>query len=192
MTKLEIDPFTLGDTEITEVVVKPLRFLEFVKATQGTTTIKDYQRSRMRASVTLNGNLISSEQISMLPIKVGKKIVEELNKIDDGNGPGEILSGDNDGINAPILYRLGTPLKMKRGKEDVFIKELEFQAKTFGDIEDIIASDHILVQAVELLKRLAVPVGVKGLTVLPENVLNQLSTADGAKIAQDVLTPFVE
>lgn len=192
MAKLEIEPFKVGEMEVTEVSIRKLNFLEFIGVAKGATNQKQYTRQRIMAAVTFNGEKVTSEQIPLLPIPVAKEIMNELNS-GEGNGiPGVVLSGDADGIHEPVLYKLGTPLKMKNSKGEVLIEELEFQAKTFGDIEDIVATENGMQQTVELLKKLAVPVGVKGLTILPESVLSQLTVADGLKIATDISPNFIE
>lgn len=189
--KLEIEPFKVGDLDVTEVTVRTLGFIDLVSVWSKSSTAKGRQRAQMQAMVRLNGQEPTIEQITKLPIKVAKRILAGMNKASDTSEPGQVLSDGADGIDTPILYKLGTPLRMKRGKEDVFITELEFKATTYDEIEDVIAAENDLAATVELIKRLAVPVGVKNLNIVPEATLSQLTMSDGMKMAIEVLAPFV-
>lgn len=188
---LEFTPFRLGDLEVTEISVSSMNFVEFVKATAHAQDTKSYHRARMKSSVQLNGKQITDEQIPLLPIPVGKKILDYLEAFETGTG-GSVTTPDANGVDAPIIFKLGTPLQMKTGKgEAQEILELEFMAKTYGDLEDALAETTPMRQAVELLRRTAVPLGTS-LTILPEALLNQVSIMDGILIAQKVVPPFVD
>lgn len=189
--KLEIEPFKTSDLEVNEVTVKSLGFMDLVKVWARASTPKGRQRAQMQAMVRFNGEEPTLDQITKLPIRVAKNIMKGMNEAGDKSEPGGVLSEGADGIDTPIVYRLGTPLKMKRGKEDVLITELEFKATTYDEIEDVIAAENDLAATVELIKKLAVPVGIKGLSIVPEAALSQLTTSDGMKMAMEVLVPFV-
>ena len=182
----DLKPFMLGDLEVTSVEVKTINYLTFMQATQGAGTQKEYNRRRVLSSVTFNGKEVTAEQYVLIPLPVAKAIFAVVN---DGarNGPaGKVLTPDADGISTPILYKLGTPLKMK----DRQVEEIEIQGKTLGDVEDIVASENGMQQAVEILKRISTPVGVKGLTILPEALLIQLTVTDGLQIATEIAPRF--
>lgn len=126
--------------------------------------------------------------ITQLPIPVARQIIAALN--DDHGTAGEVLN-DGDGISKPILYRLGNPIKLTGKGETAEIAELEFLAKVYGDVEDVLAADNTLSQTVELIRSVAKPVGVASLTSLPSWALDRISLADGVIISQRILPGFL-
>lgn len=197
--KIELEPFAIGETLVSEVHVKHMNFVEYAEMAAQLMGAKnaqrDYQRMRIRKTVTflIDGKAQSptDEQITQLPIRTSRKILDSL---DSGARPGEVISPkDADGIDRPLLYRLGTPIKYVRGKDTVEIHELEFWAKIFGDIEDIISIDALVLRAVEFIRRLGKPVSPDvNLPMLPSGAVAQITIADGLKIAQDVMPNFTE
>jgi hypothetical protein len=67
---------------------------------------------------------------------------------------------------------------------------LEFLAKTYGDIEDVLSAGDGINQAAVLLATVAKPLGTS-LTVLPSWALAQISIADGFAIMREVLPRFL-
>lgn len=189
--KLDIEPFKVGDLDVAEVEVKTLGFLAFAEAVKYAVDTKEYQRARLKASVRLDGKAVTDEQITLLPVRVGKAI---LAKLDDGaieGGRGNVLTPDANGIDQPILYELANPIKLKTKSGSAEIKELEFHARTFGELEDVLAEQTQMQQAVVALRKLAAPVGVSS-PILSEAMLQQISVLDGLTIASKVITPLVE
>lgn len=189
--KLDIEPFKVGDADVSEVEIIKLGFIAFAQAVQYAQDTKTYQRARLKASVTLNGKAITDEQITMLPVKVGKAIMA---KLDDGavdQGRGTVLTPEANGIDQPILFELANPIKLKSRSGVTEITELEFHARTFGDLEDVLAEASQMQQAVVALRKLAAPVGVSS-PILSEAMLQQISVLDGLTIASKVIAPLVE
>lgn len=101
---------------------------------------------------------------------------------------GELLS-DGDGIGSPVLYRLGTPIKTSTGD----ISELEFTARTLGDIEDVLAADRRTDQVLELIRTCAKPIGAQeGLLALPSWGAEQITLTDGLILMDQVLPRFLD
>lgn len=187
-----------GDAVIDRIEVKPLSFLELASiwtkagSRPGKREIA-FQRERIvfQTHFMSSGNRIIPEalHITALDLPVAKQILASLD-LDQGT-PGKILQ-DGDGSITTILYQLGTPLKAKTGKgEDVAISELEFQASTYGEVEEVLAAENELMQAVALLKTVAKPVMTSGnLMALPGWALDRITPADGVTIMKKILPNF--
>lgn len=147
------------------------------------------RRQRVKECVKLNGGdgkpySITAIQLSMMPISASKILFKNL--FDDTKEAGTIIQ-DGDGINEAVLYKLGTPLEM--GNDSV--KELEFFAKTYGDIEAVLSAPTNIEQAAELIKRVAKAPGTS-FTTLPSWALSQVTVADGYTILDKILPRFLD
>lgn len=187
-----------GDKVIDAIEVKPLSFLEMANLwTKASGRNNKREASFQRDRITFQAHFMSSgkrvtpeaEHITSLPINVAKQILAAVD-LDQGL-PGTIIQ-EGDGSIKPVLYKLGTPLKAKTGKgEDVEISEIEFQAKTYGEIEDVLAAENEIMQAVALLRTVAKPVMSTGsLMALPGWALDRITPADGVTIMKKVLPSF--
>jgi hypothetical protein len=202
VTKLPTpDRIALGDCELGEkridgAVVRPLTFQSFVDllaTAQAMTQPKSWdarlKRLRMLKQVTYyHGNTIVSmaqEDILRLPIPAARLITSKLDQ-DEGIS-GKVIR-DGDGIDKAITYELGTPIPLGQGKES--IKELEFFAKTYGDIEDVLAADNAMSQAAVLISTVGKPLGTS-LTLLPSWAVNLITVADGVTISREILPRFL-
>ena len=202
VTKLPAQPvrhpivFQLGDTLIDGAVIKPLTFAGFVDCIAGAQQLAEpkifearLRRLRMMKQVIYHsGNTIvpmTMENMLKLPIPAARIITSHLD--DDEGMRGKIIR-DGDGIDKAIVYELGTPISLGQGKAP--IKELEFHATTFGDIEDVLAIDTAIQQALTLIATIAKPLGTS-LSLLPSWAINQITIADGVIISRDVLPRFL-
>lgn len=157
--------------------------------------LKILQRKRLLEQVTAYDASdkpvkLDDLKITQLPRNIGIRLVDASNMVLGTSGAPEILSGeDADGVTSPILMKLSQPLKTSTDE----ITELEFMAKTFGDIEAAYAETHPMRQAVILIESIARPVlsSVK-LQALPSWAVNQLSVVDGSFIAENVMPRFLE
>jgi len=192
------DNYDIGNKVANGFVVRSIMFKEFtllvrsalskVNAGQRYDTV--IQRERISAQVefsTTDGTTykITTDDVMRLPLKGAKKVVANISTYEGVAGS---LLNDQDGINNPILYKLGTPIKIS-GKPD--ISELEFQAATYGEIEDILSGDTYIFQAIDLIEKIAKPVG-NDLMVLPSWAISQITMADGVTIMEKVLPRFLE
>lgn len=117
-----------------------------------------------------------------------------------GGTKGEILPGEGDGIYTPIIYKLGTPfhftgdqISQKPIGTEQKIIELEFIAKTGGDIEEVLCHENSLDQTIALIRTCATPLGGEtGLLRLPQTWLDTMTVADGFEIMAKVLPVFLE
>lgn len=203
VTKLPLQPikypikFQLGDTLIDGVIIKPLTFAGFVECITGAQMMSEpkifearLRRLRMMKQVTYySGNNVVAmtvENMLKLPIPATRLVTSHLD--DDEGAAGKIIR-DGDGIDKAIVYELGTPIPLGQGKGH--IKELEFQASTYGDIEDVIAVDTAIQQTLIMITTLAKPLG-HTLQVLPSWAINQITVTDGVLISRDVLPRFLK
>ena len=147
---------------------------------------------------------VAASDLSLMPIRQGIALSKHIDTGSTGKG-GEIVKGKDgkptgDGIEAPLVFRLSKPIKqIIRGNEktvDVEVFELEFMAKTYGDIEAVCANEgtpdvvpSILAIARGLVKNH--PLGEPD-TELGPDMIRQLSFADGDAILRHVVPAFLE
>jgi len=190
----------VGETQIDHFTVEPLSFTGFAicvnKANEevgpNENLTKYLQRERILRQVKAHkkdGTVVpmTAEHLLNMPLAYGKVFTSQLLK--DTSPVGEILES-GDGISAPLLYRLGTPIKT--GTDDKEITELEFQAKTFGDIEDILAAENHVEKTLKMIELLGRPVGDFDLLTLPSWALDQITIVDGSNLMNRVLPSFFE
>jgi hypothetical protein len=202
VTKLPSQPvkypisFQLGDTLIDGVVIKPLTFAGFVECIVTAQAMPEpkifearLRRLRIMKQVIYysGNNLVNVSQMDMLtmPIPAVRLIASHL---DDEEGPAGKIIRDGDGIDKAIVYELGSPIPLGAGKG--FIKELEFHASTYGEIEDVIAVDMAIQQTLTMISTIAKPLGTS-LSQLPSWAINTISVTDGVLISRDVLPRFL-
>lgn len=193
-----------GEAAIDTIAVAPLTFAAFAglwRQTADEMRGKDgaasalLQRKRIayQAHFMASGRRVipDAANITQLPIPVVKGIIRLL---DVGEGEaGAMLSGSGaDGISVPLHYKLGTPITAKMNGKDITIGELEFQAQVYGDIEDVLAEDGDVPQALALIRKVASPVGVGSLTSLPGWAVDRITVADGVTIMRQILPRFLE
>lgn len=188
--------FPLGDKVIDGAVVKPLSLPAFVDCVIETRTMDSptsfeakLRRNRLLKQVVFYiGNVVepvSSNDLLRMPIPVARKIIDKLDKAD---GPAGKIIRKGDGISEAIVYELGTPIPGGQGK--AMIKELEFLASTYGEVEDIMAAGTGLQQALLLVSTVAKPLG-SNMQQLPSWAVAQISASDGLAVSNDVLPFFL-
>lgn len=186
----------LGDKLIDGAVVKPISFqmlADYMSEAYGMRQPKDFdarlRRVRLAKQVSYytNGSTVpvSMEEVLRLPIPDARKIIVGINGENEGKA-GKIIR-DGNGIDQAITYELGTPIPTGQGKEP--IRELEFLAKTYGDIEDVLAADLLIQQTALLISTIAKPLG-SSLTLLPSWAMSLISVADGMTINREILPRF--
>lgn len=194
------DKFLVDGAEIDTVNVHPITFVELVqcldKAHTKLTKDGNIQTLLRRERIIKQAHFMAGDArkipdaaaISLMPIPVARQVIGAL---EEGQGAqGEVI-GDGDGIEKPILYKLGTPIAIG-GKDKKPITELEFIAKKYGDIEDVLAADgDPLGQAELLIRKVATPPEIESLSVLPDWAVQRITSADGLLIARDVLPRFL-
>jgi hypothetical protein len=197
MEKIEFTAsFQVGEKDVTSIEVKPLTFLGLGKLWErmpaGAKPETYLNRARLvEQAVFKNGSeelTPSPQDVTKLPAAVAKAIIT---KLDVGAGPRGKVINKGDGTSSPILYKLGTPIKMKGGDgKELVIEELEFQASTYGELEDVLAAENEVQKAIELITRIAVPVGIDSLTRLPGWAIDRFTLADGIGIMKEVNPAF--
>lgn len=189
--------FQLGDNLIDGAVVKPITFQTFsecIGEAQGMSAPKTFEgrirRLRLARQVEyyINGTpiAVTADDIPKMPIPAARTLSAVL---DNGEGvPGKIIR-DGDGIDKAIVYQLGTPIQTGGGKPP--ITELEFGAKTYGEIEDVMAAPDSIQQTMILIATIAKPTSGT-LMQLPSWALAQIKVADGVTISRLILPRFLE
>ena len=187
--------FELDGKSVSGFRIEPCSFRQFAKATEAaqsdaTEFAKALTRHLIKAMVTVefkdgNSRKIAESEVPALPVKEALEITNLVGT--DQRQGGEVTGGGN-GIDSPLLFKLGTPIKFQTG----VVKELEFRAQTFGDIEGVVALDNSVAQAVELIQKCATPLG-KDITLiaLPDTALDAMAAEDGIAIIRDVLPGFL-
>jgi hypothetical protein len=190
------EQFKIGDAEVTDVKLKPLTLEQMggimTSISGAKKPLVEMQAKRIltQAEFYAGEDIIPVDrpQLGQLPATVAKAIIADLDY--DQGKPGKVVA-EGDGVSTPIMYRLGTPLKMSNGDQTLEVTELEFMAKTFGELEDVLASDNEVNGALALIQNVAIPHGggIK-LQRLPGYLLDQVTVVDGLTIAAQVLPAF--
>jgi hypothetical protein len=189
--------FPLGEQLIDGATVKPLSFQGFVECvnkavdmTVPTTFEARLKRCRMLRQVTFYiGNTVvqvGDVDLLRLPIAAARVLLAKLDAFDSPVGK---IIRRGDGISTAIVFELGTPIPLGQGKSP--IKELEFAASTYGDVEDVLSATNRIQQALMLISTIAKPLGTS-LVQLPSWAVNQISSADGFAISNEVVPIFLE
>lgn len=215
--EIEVDaktPFIVGTNSISKINVSPINFLtyaecfrerlkELAKTNDDMMATKAFFRARRLRQVSAFNKanevvILDNINFSNMPRSLFTKI---NNALDGQSAPrGEVLPGGGDGIYTPIIYKLGTPFAYEDTKlsekpigTEAKIIELEFVAKTGGDIEEVLCHENSLDQTVALIKTCATPLGGgAGILRLPTWMLNALTLSDGFTIMSKVLPVFLE
>jgi hypothetical protein len=188
--------FQLGEVAIDGAVVQPMSFQQFsdyIGEAQGMRAPKTFEARLRRLRLTkqvqyfVNGTAVpvGTDDVTKLRIVDARALVS---KLDEGEGPPGKIIRDGDGIDKSIVYELGTPIPVGPGKPP--IKELEFSAQTYGDIEDIMSAPDSIQQTAMLIATIAKPVG-HSLQALPSWALGQIKIADGVTISRLVTPHFL-
>ena len=188
--------FQLGDRMIDGAVIKPVTFAafnEYVTEAQSLQQPKTWEGKLRRVRMTkqvayyTNGTAVplSQEEILRMPIPAAREIAGKLD-LNEGKAGKVVRPGD--GIDQAIVYELGSPISGGQGRPQ--IKELEFLAKTYGEIEDVLAAPTDFQKAAQLIATVAKPLGTS-LTALPTWAIAQIMFADGFAIVREVLPHFL-
>jgi hypothetical protein len=188
--------FQLGETLIDGAVIRPMsfqNFADYIAEAQAMKEAKTFDARLKRVRLAkqcdfyVNGTKmpISTNDVLRLSISDVRKLMD---KLDDNEGPSGKIVRDGDGIDKAIVYELGTPIPTGQGKEP--IRELEFQAQTYGDVEDVMAAPDAIQQTVQLIALLGKPLGTT-LTALPSWAMNLIGVSDGITISRDILPRFL-
>jgi hypothetical protein len=141
---------------------------------------------------------IDHQSFDVMPRQLFVKVNNALDEFDTKRG--KVLTENGDGVTTPIVYQLGTPIEFVDTKAnekpigtEQKIVELEFVAKTGGDIEEVLCCGNSLQQALALIRTCATPLGGgTSLMRLPSFMIDEISTADGFAIMASVLPVFTE
>lgn len=206
--------FSVGSVAVSKLVISKINFVNYAecfkvqlremsKSDNVVEATKAFRRAKRMKQVTAynkEGGIIPLTQINFgqMPRKLFVKIDNAIDQ--DNDVKGEVISKDGDGLLSPILYKLGTPFPFTDstigskpiGTESKVI-ELEFIAKTGGDIEEVLCGENTLDQTIALIKTCATPIGGEtALSRLPSWMIEALTLQDGIEIMAKVLPVFIE
>jgi hypothetical protein len=196
--------FTLGKNQINALKIRSMYFSDLLKLTRELelgVRLENFDRHlhsdrfRREAQVTgvtvdgLDVKLKATELLS-LPIPLYQKLKIMLD--DDKTVDATIVQNGN-GIETPIVIKLGTPLVMKNKEgESLSINELEFKASTAMDLERILAQTSEVEQTWALLEDCCTPLGEDlSLMKLPSWAVEQITFGDGQFVRTQVLPNFL-
>lgn len=202
-------PVAFSGTPIARLEIAPHPFSEYVACVKearadmardgGSALAKYLFRAQVRRQLVATdaaGNRVAVSDMDIMTMhpKIAMAIQRGVSSVPSGNAGEALASGD--GVSAPILYRLGTPINLGTSKstgEALIINEIEFQAVSYGVIEDVMFADWAGEQAELLIRLCARPVNAPGgLISLPDQAVAQITEGDGFKIMADVLPRFFE
>ncbi|BCB20289.1 hypothetical protein [Bosea sp. ANAM02] len=193
--------FNLGGQPVQSATVAPIGFAAYVAVTNAATRAgrspeafaRNVFRARLKAQVTLQlasgqTGKLDDEAITALHPRLGLRLKAAIDSSAASAGRAELLGNpDADGITEPIHVKLGDPIK---GAGDAVIDEIEFQAKTLGEMEDVITADDRIGQVLALMK-IGRPV-TGSLSALPSWAVDQISMGDGLFLLTEVLGRFLD
>jgi len=190
------DTVKFGDKIVDQIEIYPLFFVELVamssKMIGSKKPLQVLQRERIRKQVHFKvaGERVIPDDVNLsaLPAATARLILDNLDT-EQGDEGSIVLEGD--GVSTPIVYRLGTALEMKDSKgTTIVIRDLEFLAATYGEIEDALACENEITRALELLRSVAKPLDAPSLMRLPGWAIDKITNLDGVGIVQKVAPAF--
>lgn len=197
-------PWIVGDGQrVEKITVRSINFAATARCLAGTTARgsgeswrKLWLRSRRRLqceATGADGAVLVLSDIDMLgmPLVYAKAVQDVL--LDLPEPAGELIQ-EGDTLGTPALYKLGTPLVMKDGSgAEIKIDEIEFSARTLGDIEDCLAELNETLQAVVFMTRCGRPILSDGgsMSSMPDMLVEQITALDGFQIMDKVVSRFL-
>jgi len=186
-------PWQLHDKIIDGAIINRLSFQSFSDMITEAQTMKKpktlearLRRLRLAKQVVyyMNGSTtpVGPDDVTMMPIPNAQMLTTHL---DEDEGAIGKITREGDGISTSIVYELGTPIPVT-GKEP--ITELEFLAKTYGDVEDVMSANDSITQTAMLIATVARP---PGMLQLPSWAVNAITVGDGVTIAKLVTPHFL-
>jgi hypothetical protein len=199
-------PYLVAAKKATKFVIAPINFVKFVEialeaggADKPQAAMNSAMLRHRTKIVTEDGAThdITPELLHVMPRPVAMPLVNWFDNegvIPKDETPEQKaerldrtpkLLTDGDGLVTPILMKLGTPLEAAGNKT---ISELEFVAKTYGDVETVLAAANDLEKAIECIKTLAKPAGM---LALPSWAVELVSVRDGMFIERTIMPRFL-
>lgn len=186
--------FQLGDHVIDSAIVRPMTFQSFSTIVTEAQALKEpeawlarMRRLRMSRQVqyAAGGTVVQVgfNDIPKMSIADARALIARL---DDNEGPVGKIVREGDGVEKAVVYKLGTPIKMQKGDP---ISELEFHATTYGDVEDVLAAENSIMQAIALVRKLGKPMHTSLMT-LPSWAVDAITVTDGVFIMNEILPRF--
>lgn len=213
----------IGEAKVRKIKVRALNFVQFGAAVasavrnqanasgSGTASPADFRkvllRERRRIQMTAHdakGAQIDIDDLAMMamPRPYGVRLTDMLDASEAK--PGVVVKDKKgnvgDGLTTPMLYQMGTPIKLKSAAagqeaEPAAIVKLDFLAPTLGDVENVQAETIPLLQTLALIRDCATPIIQGGsstakLQRLPSWALDEITVTDGLMIMEHVLPVF--
>jgi len=192
---------------IKEIKLAPLGLGKYIEVlTKASTSTKN--RTEAAVNKQINRNLLAEQvqliavdgtelrlknaDVAKLPLAIGVTLQNLLNEADLENGEAGTVTLSGDGVSQRVTYQLAKPMKLENGA----VEALEFQAQTYGEIENVIAEPQTLKRVLLLITECSIPIitgddSGKPLLRTPSYIAENLSLADGLAIAQEVAPRFL-
>lgn len=197
-------PYMIGEARVDRLVVKPIGLAAFLKArdaarqAMAVAKASDFPKfiARERRAIQISaidaaGKAFAISETAMMemPIRYAVAADRAMQEVLDDAGT-IVIEGD--GAGSAVIYALGKPLTAStKGGDAVEISEIEFNARTLRDVEDVLAAGEGLDGALAFIQKCGKPVG-KDVTLqaLPSWAVEQISLADGVQILNEVMPGF--
>lgn len=199
MTEVTTD-YKINGKKIVAFEIAPMKFIRFAEiatGAQGKVSPNGSYAAALKTALIQEQTVLIDEakgrhaldfvSVMSLPIPLARVIIAEIDGAPDAP-VGKIIT-DGDGITTPILYKLGSPVVATSAGQEKPIEEIEFLAKTYGDIEQVLAAASPMSQTVALLRFVAKPVGM---LQMPSWVVDLISTEDGVEIMEKITKRFFD
>lgn len=206
-------PYMVAGKKATKFVVRPIGYVEMsgIATAAGREAKPGEANALVRARaimartqvITDDGktHAIDPLMLHTMPRPVAKPLLNYINT--EGDIPDDVsaeerarlvatgatILTDGDGLTEPVLIRLGTPVMGTTGTDEKGISELEFIAKTYGDIEHVLAGTNDMDRTVALIRHVAKPAGM---LALPSWAVDAIDIRDGFFIQNEILPRFLE
>lgn len=185
-------PMTIDGAFVDTLEIIPITFADFgriyadTRADQSGSFAARWNRHRMLHQIRHGGGKrLDPLALLTMPIRTSRAVLAALSA---GDGqPGEVITPGN-GVDTPIVYRLGAPIAATTDGEAAPFTELEFSASTYGQVEEVLAGETEIDQTLALIRSVAVP---PGMMALPSWAADRIGVADGLEIMSKVLPSFL-
>lgn len=196
-------PFLVGEKRVHKIVVDAISFEAYAAcaapANRNSVTQEQYRKLLTRARIMAQAKVFDAKGHPMKPSegewlmlpRVYVPMITAALQYEPGTAGKIVVKGD--GVAQPTVYKLGTPLSLGGSGSGEAITELEFMSRTLGDIEDVLAEETTLSQAMALIRHCAKPLGMGevSMSALPAWASAQITLLDGVVIMQGVLPSFL-
>lgn len=202
LAEIEVtEPFAVNGAIVAKLTVSPITLTGFAACIKearrvpgdvsGEVGLLRARRKKQVSAFDKSGKSVQLDDTAFAQMPRGL-FIRVTDLLDEQEAPAGMVIRAGDGIDNPVIFKLGVPLNFQGGESGGVIEELEFQARTGGDIESVVATNDGIERTIALITHCAAPLG-RDVTLqrLPSWMLDQVSMADGVEIMRSVLPDFL-